>query len=95
MDQTRLFKVLVLGGAMLGMGCLEEAPAPPPEDDGGAVIADAAMGTDAAMVIPATDAALQGDAGELTECGFCPNEVCCHTDGTTRAGMMCCWGTSC
>jgi len=89
MDHRKLFNVLVLGGAMLGLGCLEEDP-PPPEDAG------AAMSDDAGADV---DASAGGDAGGLMECGFCPNEACCETDASgtsrTRAGMMCCWGTSC
>ena len=93
MDHARLFKVLVIGGAMLGIGCQQEAP--PPATDAGREVADAAMGEDAAigqdaaMGIDAamgTDAAMGIDAGgtddggELELCGICPNTECCVTD---------------
>ena len=87
MHGGKLFNVLVLGGAMLGLGCVESAP--PAEDAGDSPVADSGPG-----VAPGADA---GD--ELMECGFCPNDVCCDTDAAgesvTRPGMMCCWGTSC
>ena len=94
MDHAKLFGVLVIGGAMLGEGCSGSAPSPVdaatsdaarrPTEDGGAQ-ADAAMGA--------------ADGAALEECGFCPNVACCETgaDGTPRerAGLVCCWGTSC
>lgn len=111
MDHRKLFNVLVIGGAMLGASCVEEPPgsgedagrepivdAATPLGDGGEPIADAGdPSTDAGS---APDAATPGaDGGELTDCGLCPNEVCCETDASgeshTREGMMCCWGTSC
>ena len=103
MNPAKLFQVPVIGGAMLGLGCVEEAP-PPAGEDAGETTSDASAGTDAATATDAateTDAAMASgeDAGELMECGFCPNDECCETDemgrSTTRAGMMCCWGTSC
>jgi len=103
MDHGKLFKVLVIGGAMLGMGCLEESPSP--LADSGTALPDASMPSDASVVAPGDDAAIgvdaggDSDAGELIVCGICPNEECCETDemgnAATRAGMLCCWGTSC
>ncbi len=102
MDASKLFKVLVIGGAMLGLAC---EPAAVPDEDGGdardaaptpgdAALADAASPEDGGSAV-----APGGDAGEPIECGLCPNDDCCETaaDGTstTRPGMMCCWGTSC
>lgn len=93
MDATRLFGVLVLGGAMIGLGCSDDAaPDPDPPDpaaeDGGPPAVDAGGPADAG-----------GAPGELIECGFCPNDECCEVDADgnsrTRAGLMCCWGTSC
>ena len=42
----------------------------------------------------------QDDAGsEPVLCGFCPNDACCEANPgggqRERAGMMCCWGTTC
>jgi len=110
MDQRKLFQVLVIGGALLGVGCEEEASDPPAEhdagdvadattpagDDAGEATADASTHVaDAATGDAATAAA---DAGELMNCGFCPNE-CCVDDGMggqkARDGFECCWGTSC
>ena len=62
MDHRKLFNVLVLGGAMLGLGCLEEDP-PPPEDAG------AAMSDDAGADV---DASAGGDAGGLMEESILP-----------------------
>ncbi len=91
MNHTKLFRVLVMGGAMLAAGCETE--------DGGD---DGVVGDDASAPVdasPAVDAqAAASDGGALMECGFCPNEECCVTDedGThEREGLMCCWGTSC
>ncbi|MBX3273450.1 MAG: hypothetical protein KF729_24515 [Sandaracinaceae bacterium] len=87
MDTSKLFQVLVVGGAMLGLGCVDSTLA----SDAGEEPTDA--------VVAATDAASDVDAGEGTDCGLCPNELCCEAqpDGTraTRPGMVCCWGTSC
>jgi hypothetical protein len=84
MDTTKLFHVLVVGGALLA-GCRE--------DQAG----DAGAGADAGM---AADAPAAGeDAGDLVECGFCPNPDCCVTEPSgeshERPGMVCCWSTSC
>jgi hypothetical protein len=98
MDHSKLFRVLVIGGAMLGTGCVETPPpaeidaASDPEDGGEIAREDAPP---AAM----DDAGGAGADSGLVECGFCPNEVCCEDDGAggmrTRPGMMCCWSTSC
>jgi hypothetical protein len=38
-------------------------------------------------------------SGELANCGFCPNTLCCETgqggEPKVKAGFECCWGTSC
>ena len=111
MDHGKLFRILVIGGAVLGAGCLETATPAGPEDagardagaegvadagsaDGGsAEVADAGSGeTDSGVATPP-------DAGELMECGICPNVECCETDESgashERPGLVCCWGTSC
>lgn len=108
MEYAKLWRVLVIGGAMLGMGCRQEAA--PPATDAGGELSDAATGTDAATgqdaaAMPGQDAAVGVDAGGAdagdapVQCGICPNEECCVTDemGTSsvREGMICCWGTSC
>ena len=110
MTSQKLFQVLVVGGALIGAGCREEedparpdggiggADAPPGETDGGDTVADAPLSTDAMFTLDApVDPGVDG--GALMECGFCPNTECCVTgaDGlpATRAGFVCCWGTSC
>ena len=85
MDQSKLFHVLVVGGALVGAGCEGTAP-------GGG---DARVVGDDAAVADATSA--DNDAA-LVECGFCPND-CCVPDGMggahEREGFVCCWATSC
>lgn len=106
MDAEKLFRVLVIGGAMLSVGCVEEAPAPvdgaaPAARDASALVSDAApMSELDARVSPiGVDASSPVDAGEPVECGLCPSEECCETDASgnshERAGLMCCWGTAC
>lgn len=105
MDPSKLFHVLVIGGALLGTGCLEDTPPGPTRDaaassdagpplDGGAPL-DAGAEIDAGTAAP-VDA---GPGAEPMECGICPNEACCETDESgeshTRPGLVCCWGTSC
>jgi len=79
-DPGKLFRVLVLGGAFLGAGCTNsERPAPSATD--GATSAD--------------------DGGGARELCFCPGDdgVCCETNASgasvPRAGIECCWSTSC
>jgi len=100
MDHAKLFGVLVLGGAMLGLGCGSSAPGPldaASDDDAVSPAGDGGARADAAAVI-ADDTGSTGDSG-LEECGFCPNVECCETgpDGTPRErpGLVCCWSTSC
>ena len=109
MTSQKLFQVLVVGGALVGAGCREEEPARvdagsgdpdagPGENDAGGALTDVLLPTDATMTldVPGTPGE---DGGELMECGFCPNLDCCETDAAgnpvTRAGLVCCWGTSC
>lgn len=99
MDPQKLFQVLVVGGALLGVGCTPESmPEPEPEEDA-AVSLDAGSDPADAGEAPADAGATPADAGEPMECGFCPNEVCCETDeegnSSVREGLVCCWGTSC
>lgn len=100
MDTKKLFQVLVAGGALLAVGCLEDNE--PAHVDAGSRPEDGAVRVDAASAAEdAADAAVlaEQDAGELMNCGLCPNTECCVTepDGSAheQAGMMCCWGTSC
>lgn len=97
MDHHKLFRVLVIGGAVLGTGCLEEE-APVATADA-AVVSDASAALDAARPTPTADAAAAPADAALTECGLCPNEICCETDESgasqLREGFMCCWSTSC
>lgn len=113
MDHRKLFHVLVIGGALLGAGCTDATPPEVARDDASTgdpadaaarELADAATAGDdagppSADAAPAGDASASADAGELVECGFCPNDACCETDESgasrTREGMMCCWSTSC
>lgn len=110
MTNHKLFKVLVIGGALMGAACDEPTPT---RDAGDPPSSDAAPGGDSAVAtsdggdatvrsdatVPSDGATAQADAGELMECGFCPNEHCCVTDDSgeshAREGMVCCWGTSC
>lgn len=93
MNHGKLFRVLVMGGAMWAAGCeTNDEDGPIAGDDASPPAVDAAP-------VTADAQAPSSDAGALTECGFCPNEECCVTDDEgsshTREGMMCCWGTSC
>lgn len=100
MKHNKLFGVLVLGGAVLGLGCREENVV---AQDGGLPMSDAAQAADDAA--SADDAApAVGDAGATQDAplmngGFCPNDIGCEVgpDGQPRerAGLMCCWGTHC
>ena len=89
MDHRTLFQVLVVGGALIGLACEErargDADAAAPAADAGPTLED---GGEAPL-----------DAGELEECGLCPNEACCVDDGAggsrARDGFVCCWGSSC
>lgn len=129
MNASKLFQVLVVGGAMLGTGCTSPPPvlsgadaqspgadaqspgadAQSPGADARSAGADARSPSDDAATAhdgatradapsAAADVQLGGDAA-LVDCGLCPNELCCEPDGAgrarTRAGMMCCWSTSC
>ena len=119
MDPRKLFQVLVIGGALLGAGCEDDATEPFSVDDAGETPADATAPRDSGSTGDAAaradasalaDAAARadsaagdaspagGDAGDLVECGFCPND-CCVDDGVggqkARDGFVCCWGTSC
>ncbi len=94
MDHHKLFRVLVIGGAVLGTGCFE--------DDAPVATGDAAVVSDAGDTDQSTaiaDAAPEAVDAALTECGFCPNEICCGTDESgasqLREGLVCCWSTSC
>jgi len=97
MDIAKLFRVVVIGGALLtANGCSDQ------EDD-------TDDSTDPALSeLP--DATPEGgpdpdpqnaDASveELENCGFCPNEICCEIDdagnSTLIDGFECCWATSC
>lgn len=91
MDPQKLFRVMVVGGALL-VGCREEDLA----DAGDDRSSDSGAPQD---VGAAPDVAAADGGGEPMDCGLCPNTECCVTDGSgvahEREGMMCCWGTSC
>lgn len=106
-DPSKLFRVLVLGGALLGTGCVTEDPpaldAAAPVDDA-AAMADAAPESDAAPLTAdgsASDAATPDlDGAAPSELCFCPGDgTCCETNAAgasvPRAGIECCWSTSC
>jgi hypothetical protein len=103
MDMTRWFRVLVMGGAVLGGGMACEAEKDPP-------VEGPPPGVDAAMSAP--DATLGGDGGNplqdscagddprgLRFCSSDPADESCETraDGSrsVKAGLCCCWSTSC
>lgn len=105
MKTNKLFSVLVLGGAMLGLGCREDSvtvDAAAPPLDAAHTLADAAASSDGGAAAEAgstaSDAAATGDVGPMNG-GFCPNSIGCDTgpDGRSRErpGFMCCWGTHC
>ena len=100
---TRLFKVLVLGGAM---ACTPETLDPD------AAVLDSAVGDSTVVDSTVADrggadaSALDGDLsdtdmgvpdaagqGGLVLCPGAENEHC--PDGVVRDGFECCWGTSC
>jgi hypothetical protein len=87
MNLEKLFKVLVMGGALIG--CDAEAPSPDAAaSDAAAVDATDAVAVDATEGME-TDAMVDG--GEAL-C-FCPADCC---DGPTpKPGIECCWSTSC
>ncbi len=110
MNVSKLFRVLVIGGAM--MGCTEPEPSAPIPDadvfaDGGDDAGEPDTETDAmadasddAVESDAMPDAMPGDAmvgtdATLMNAGFCPNDIGCDEDGELRDGFTCCWGTSC
>jgi hypothetical protein len=92
MDVSKLFNVLVVGGAVLTAGgCDEDAPVEVPD-----ARAANAPGGDAGQ--DATPAQVDAAPTELMECGFCPNDCCVmdeHGMSVPKDGFVCCWGTSC
>jgi hypothetical protein len=92
MDVSKLFNVLVVGGAMLTAGgCSEDDPVETPD----ASAANAPAG-DAGP--DATPGQVDAAPTELMECGFCPNDCCVldeHGMSVPKDGFVCCWGTSC
>lgn len=98
MDPQKLFRVMVVGGALL-VGCREEELADAGGDlgpDSGSADEDVGAAPEDAGVT--TDVAATEAGGEPINCGICPNTECCVTDASgahERDGMMCCWGTSC
>lgn len=93
MDVSKLFNVLVVGGAMLTAGgCTEDDPVETPD----ARAANAPPGADAGQ--DAAPAQVDAAPTELMECGFCPNDCCVmdeHGMSVPKDGFVCCWGTSC
>lgn len=105
-EPSKLFRVLVLGGALFGAACTTDESsktgASAPRDDAAAVsdegvaVADAdgadADGADAAE--PTVDATVER---ELCVCEAAGE--CCESDAsgasTARPGIECCWGSSC
>lgn len=103
MNISKLFRVLVIGGAMLGC---DEPEVPPTDTElvtdagmGDAMAGDAmrgdAMPTDSGMSEPDATATDSGGPAAPMNGGFCPNEIGCDEDGEPRDGFECCWGTSC
>ena len=91
LDLDRLFKVLVIGGAV--MGCSDESVVidggeNPPQD--GNVVDTSAADTSAVDTSVATGDAESPDGNALC---FCPAD-CCEA-GEPKAGIECCWSTSC
>jgi len=84
-DPSKLFRVLVMGGAMLGTAC---------------VSAPAEVGSDGSTPDAAADNGEDAGAVEDELC-FCPGpeSTCCEAGpggaSVPREGIMCCWGTSC
>lgn len=96
MDLSRLFKVLVIGGAALG--CSDDSS--PADASNGAVDApatDAPSATDA----PVADTNVQADSTPANDVPavdgatlcFCPADCC--EEGEAKSGIECCWSTSC
>ncbi len=74
-------------------GSVADAASDTPTPD--AAIADASPPDATTFDAGAADAVAAAAAtGDLTNCGFCPNEMCCD-EGETLPGFQCCWGTSC
>ena len=97
MKLSKLFGVLVIGGAMMTTGgCVDDSD----ERDGPLTSgADASAEIDGAKA--AADAATStADAttAELGQC-FCDSQPCCSRDengvGTVQVGFECCWTTTC
>ncbi len=91
-DVAKLFKVLVIGGAMLAC----DEPVDPLADahvtDGG-VMNDGGVAEDSATEDGAVNDSAVSDSG-LIDGGFCPNETACE-GGVLREGFECCWMTTC
>lgn len=87
MDLSRLFKVLVIGGAVLG--CSDETT---PTDASNAGPDAPSVDTSVQADSAAADTNADVPAVEGTLC-FCPADCC--EGGEPKAGIECCWSTSC
>lgn len=97
MKLSKLFGVLVIGGAMMTTtGCVDDSD----ERDGPLKSgADASSELDGAnSTADAATAPVDSSTEELGPC-FCDSEPCCSRDengvGTVQVGFECCWTTTC
>ena len=79
MDQTKLFQVLVVGGALLGAGCGGPAPSAPDASESDATAAIDGGGALVECGFCPNDCCVPDGAG----------------GSRARDGFVCCWATSC
>ncbi len=95
MNVSKLFGVLVVGGALLVTGSCSDSGSEDQNKPQGADAktdqVDAPPGSDDANMSMADANSL--DASKLAPC-FCDSDACCD-NGTVEFGFECCWGTTC
>ncbi len=103
MRSARLFRVMVIGGALLGCGTADQGTQPlqqrtqeSPPDSG--PVFDAGTAADAAAAADA-EATVTPDTGVEPSPCICSPTRCCEPGAggasVVQAGFECCWGTSC